>query len=70
MDDTGHPAENRQTDVDEDISAASSLQEDTQRGQDEGEDDLADVAGSRRSSGISMSITLVAFRGVVLRRLG
>ena len=43
MDDTGDPSENGQTDVDQQVSATSALQEDTQRGEDDGEDDLADV---------------------------
>ena len=36
--------ENGEQDVDEQISTAAALQEDTQRGQDDGKDDLADVA--------------------------
>jgi hypothetical protein len=48
MDDTGDPAENRQTDVNQQVSTASSLKEDTQRRQDEGKDDLADIRGSER----------------------
>ena len=43
MDDTGDPSENGQTDVDQKVSTTSALQEDTQRRQDDGEDDLADV---------------------------
>ena len=47
MDDTGNPTQDGQTDVDEEVSATATLQEDTQRGQDDGEDDLADVTGKR-----------------------
>ena len=36
---------NGQQDVDEEISVASALEEDTQRRQDDGKEDLADVAG-------------------------
>jgi hypothetical protein len=36
--------ENGQEDVDEEISIAAALEEDTQRGQDDGKEDLADVA--------------------------
>lgn len=43
MDDTRDPTQDGQTDVDQEVRAASFLQEDTQRGQDDGEDDLADV---------------------------
>ena len=48
VDDAGNPAQNSQTDVDQEISTASALQEDTQRGQDDGEEDLADVTVFRR----------------------
>jgi hypothetical protein len=41
----GNVAENGQQDVDEEVGVAATLKEDTKRGQDHGEDDLADVAG-------------------------
>jgi hypothetical protein len=44
VDDTGNVAENGQQDVDEEVGVAATLKEDTKRGQDHGEDDLADVA--------------------------
>lgn len=44
VDDTRDVTQNGQTDVDEQVSVASSLQEDTQWRQDDGKDDLADVA--------------------------
>jgi len=44
VDDTRDVTQNGKTNVDEQISAASSLQEDTQRREDDGKDDLADVA--------------------------
>ena len=44
VDDTGNPAQDGQTDVDQEISTATALQEDTQRGQDDRKDDLADIA--------------------------
>lgn len=44
MDDTRNPTQDGQADVDQEVRAASALQEDTQRGQDEGQDDLADVS--------------------------
>lgn len=45
MNDTGDPTQNGQTDVDQEVSIASALQEHTQRRQDECEDNLADVTG-------------------------
>jgi hypothetical protein len=42
--------ENGQRDVDEQIDAAATLKEDSQRGEDDGEDDLADVAGENHVS--------------------
>lgn len=44
VDNTGNPTQDGQTDVDQEVSTASVLQEDTQRRQDDGEDDLADIA--------------------------
>lgn len=43
MDDTGQPTQDGQTNVDQEISTTSALQEDTQRRQDDGEDNLANV---------------------------
>lgn len=43
VDDTRNPTQDGQTDVDEEVSATATLEEDTQRRQDDGEDDLADV---------------------------
>lgn len=36
--------EDSEEDVDEEISTAATLEEDTQRGEDDGKDDLADIA--------------------------
>lgn len=44
VNDTRNVTQNRQTDVDQKVSTASALQEDTQRRQDDGKNDLADVA--------------------------
>lgn len=44
VDNTGNPTQDGQTDVDQEVSTTSALQEDTQRRQDDGEDDLADIA--------------------------
>lgn len=49
VNDTGNPTQDGQTDVDQEIRAAATLQEDTQRGQDDGEDDLANVTRKRIS---------------------
>lgn len=43
MDDTRNPTKNGQTDVDEEISTASCLKEHSKRGEDEGENKLANV---------------------------
>jgi len=43
VDDTRNPTQDGQTNVDQEVRAASALQEDAQRRQDDGEDDLADV---------------------------
>jgi hypothetical protein len=45
VDDAGNVTQDGQQDVDEQVSTAAALQEDTQRGEDDGKDDLADVAG-------------------------
>ena len=44
VNDTGQPTQDGQTDVDQQVTTTSALQEDTQRRQDDGKDDLADVA--------------------------
>ena len=44
MDDTRHPAQNGQTNIDEKIGIAAALEEDADGREKEGEDDLADVA--------------------------
>ncbi|PWY64576.1 hypothetical protein BO83DRAFT_402315 [Aspergillus eucalypticola CBS 122712] len=43
MNDTRKPTQDCQTDVDQEISTTSSLKEDTQRGQDDRKNDLADI---------------------------
>lgn len=48
VDDTRDPTQDRQTDVDEEISTASSLKEDSKRRKNEGEDELANIRGSER----------------------
>lgn len=44
MDDTRDVTQNRQQDVDEEVGIAAPLEEDTDRWQDNGKDDLADIA--------------------------
>jgi len=51
VDDTRQVSENCQQNVDPKISGASSLQEDTQRWEDDGKDDLANVRGGERHVG-------------------
>lgn len=45
MDDTRNVTENGQEDVDEEVSAATTLEEDSDGWDEDGEDDLDDVAG-------------------------
>lgn len=45
MDDTRDVTQDGQQDVDEEISTAAALQKDTDGGQEDGKDDLADIAG-------------------------
>lgn len=44
VDNTGEISEDREEDVDEEISAAAALKADSERREEDGEDDLADVA--------------------------
>ena len=44
MDDTRNVTQDREKDVDQEICIATALKEDTKRWEDDGEDDLADVA--------------------------
>lgn len=60
MDDTRNVTQDGQTDVDEHIGTASALQEDTQRRQDDGEDDLADVAAARNPVSHGQSTTFLS----------
>jgi len=53
VDDTGDPGEDGQADVDEEVSTAAALEEDAQRGEEEGKDDLANVgSGERHVDGV------------------
>jgi hypothetical protein len=44
VNDTGNVTEDGEEDVDQEIRAATALEEDTERWEDDGKDDLADVA--------------------------
>lgn len=44
VDDSRNVTQDGEQDVDEQVGTASALEEDTQRGQEDGKDDLADVA--------------------------
>lgn len=48
MDDTRNVTQDGQQDVDEEVTMASALQEDTDGGQEDGKNDLADIAGGER----------------------
>lgn len=51
VEDTGNVTQNSEEDVDEEVSSAATLEEDTQRREDDGKKDLADVAGGERHVG-------------------
>jgi len=60
VNDTGNITQNRQEDVDEEIGIASTLEEHTERRDENGEDDLDDVAsGERHDEGL-----VIAFLGI------
>jgi hypothetical protein len=44
MNDAGNVTEDGEQDVDQKITTAATLEEDSQRGEDDGKDDLADIA--------------------------
>lgn len=48
VDDARNVTQDCKQDVDEQVSAAAALEEDTQRRQDDGKNDLANVAGGER----------------------
>ena len=48
VDDTRDVAQDRQENVDEEIGIATAFEEDTQRWEDDGENDFADIAMSPR----------------------
>ena len=50
VDDTRNVAQDREQNVDEEVCIAASLKEDTQRREEDGKDDLADVAESAWSA--------------------
>ena len=50
MDDARNVAQNCQEDVDEEVGIATALEEDTKRWEDDGENDLADIAISPKVS--------------------
>lgn len=67
MDDTGNVTQNGQQDVDEEISIAATLEEDTQRREEDGKDDLDDVACGERHDGNLRSVFRYERVGVVDR---
>lgn len=46
MNDTRNETQDCQQNVDQEVSTTSALKEDTKRWEDDGEDDLADIAGN------------------------
>jgi hypothetical protein len=61
VDDTGNITQAGQDDVDEEISAAAALEEYTERREEDGENDLDDVA----ESGVSRMLSLQCARAAV-----
>jgi hypothetical protein len=51
VDDTRNVTKTGQQDVDEEVSAAAALEEDTNRWEDDGKENLADVASGERHVG-------------------
>lgn len=51
MDDAGNVSQNGEQDVDEEVGTATTLEEDTDGREDDGKDDLANVAGGERHVG-------------------
>jgi hypothetical protein len=64
VDDTGNVSEDGQQDVDEEVGIATALKEDTQRREDDGKDDLADIAGSLEQNVVSVSAERAEDRGM------
>jgi len=59
VDDTRNVTQNGEQDVDEEISVASSLEKDTERREDDGEDDFADIGcGERHVDGVERCLRL------------
>jgi len=52
VDDAGDVSKNGQQNVDEQVGTAATLKEDSERWEDDGKDDLADVAGGERHCGL------------------
>jgi len=48
VDDTGNVAQDREQDVDEEICAATTLEEDSERWEEDGEDDFDDITAGER----------------------
>jgi len=49
MDDSGNVTKDRQQDVDEEVGTATTLEEDAERWEDDGKNNLADVAVTSQS---------------------
>ena len=47
MDDTGYVTQDCQEDIDQQVGSATTLQEDTKRWEEDGNDDLADIANHK-----------------------
>ena len=59
VDDTRNVTQDSQQDVDEEVGIAATLEEDTKRWEDDGEEDLADIACSERHCGVVCFVLFV-----------
>jgi hypothetical protein len=71
MDDAGDVTKNGEENVDQEIAAAATLEENTKRWEDDGEDDLENVAcGESHCKGCAVKLRLLRVEGLVGGRIG
>ena len=56
VDDTGNVAQDREQDVDEEVCATTTLEEDSERWEKDGEDDFDDITGCSVSFSVPVAI--------------
>ena len=69
VDDAGNVTQDGEQDVDEEVGTASALEEDSDGREDDGKEDLADVAGGERHGGGGLCVRFdeVVWFGLVVR---